>query len=240
MSSHPLFDFFSKDRPPIDPDSSKWPKSWKTIHWKSYPHYPQIALPKPYPMNTSLEDVITRRASRRDFSTTQKLSLQEISNLLFYSCGLMRPNDNLDKSRRAHPSGGALYPLEIYPLIFLGANEQNHGIHHYNILEHALEKLPEENTEKLKTAFSYPWAADASIILLFSFIEYRTVPKYGNLAYKFALLEAGHISQNIYLTCAAMDLKCCAIGEVDSKSIHQALNIDGISEVVFYAVAVGK
>jgi SagB-type dehydrogenase family enzyme len=168
------------------------------------------------------------------------LTIEKISCLLFYSCGLTKPHRNPNHSRRPHPSGGGLYPIEIYPLIFVGTKGIGKGLYHYNISGHFLEKLPEKDIEALKSAFRYPWVADTAMTLLLSFTEARTKPKYGNFAYKVGLIEAGHIGQNIYLTCAALGLKCCALGGFDAETLHRALDLDGVSEVLFYALAVGR
>lgn len=238
---HPFFEFFNKNRPPISSDSSKWPREWKIVKWKSYPSHQKIDLPKPEMPESSLKNSLLNRQSYRDFSDKTVLpSLKELSTLLFYSCGLTKPNKDLNSSRRPHPSGGGLYPLEIYLLIFKPSKEIASGLYHYDIRNHRLEKLSERNVEELKQAFHYPWAADASMMILFSFTESRGKPKYGNLAYKVGLIEAGHIGQNFYLNCAALKLKCCALGGLDEDKIHRALDLDGFGETVFYVIAVGK
>ena len=237
--SNPFFDFFNRDRPHIDPDTAKWPIAWKTIRWKTYPRCPSITLPDPEINGTTLKKAILSRVSSRKFSN-KPLTTQEISTLLFYSCGITRPHEDKNQSRRAQPSGGGLYPIETYLLVFHGSTEIKSGAYHYNVLDHSLEKLRDEDVAHLKTAFHYPWVADVSLVLLFSFLEERTKPKYGNFAYKVGLIEAGHIGQNIYLNCAAMKLKCCALGGMDFDKMHKVFDLDQNREVLFYSIAVGK
>lgn len=239
---HPFFGFFKRERPYIDPDSSLWPHKWRTVRWKSYERYPKILLPKPRLPEITLENVIRNRHSSREFSGSS-LSLHEISPLLFYSCGLVHPDPDLNRSRRAYPSGGGLYPLELYPFMFFGSQEISPGAYHYNVLEHCLERLPVEDADiaRAKNAFHYPWAAHASLVLVFSFVEERSKAKYGDFSYKLGLLEAGHVSENVYLNCAALGLKCCALGDInDDALVHNMLNLDGMAEVAFYAIAIGK
>ena len=45
--------------------------------------------------------------------------------------------------------------------------------------------------------------------------------------------------QNIYLVSQALGLKCCALGDFDKELIHKLLDIDGITETAFYALAIG-
>ena len=238
-TSNPFFDFFNRDRPYIEHDSTKWPIAWKTIRWKSYPRCPSIILPSPKINNTTLKEAILNRVSSREFSD-KPLTTQEISNLLFYSCGLTRPHEDKNQSRRAQPSGGGLYPIETYLLVFHDTAEIKSGAYHYNVFNHSLEKLGDNDVTHLKMAFHYPWVADTSLMLLFSFIEGRTKPKYGNFAYKVGLIEAGHIGQNVYLNCTAMKLKCSALGGMEFEKMQKFFDLDQNREVLFYSIAVGR
>ena len=47
-------------------------------------------------------------------------------------------------TRRAYPSGGARFPLEIYVFLFK-CKDLVSGIYHYNVLDHSLEKILDEN-----------------------------------------------------------------------------------------------
>jgi SagB-type dehydrogenase family enzyme len=64
--------------------------------------------------------------------------------------------------------------------------------------------------------------------------------KYGNFAFKLGLIEAGHLAQNLYLMSAEQNLKCCALGGFNEKIIHKLLDIDGATEIAFYAFVAGK
>ena len=236
--SHPFFEFFNRDRPYIDPDSSKWPKEWSTVYFKSYPRLPQIRLPKPKLGNFSLEKAILKRESNRNFSG-KPIKLEELSALLYYGAGIIKGEG--DSSRRAYPSGGARYPLEVYPLVF-NVERLNPGVYHYNIKNHNLELLldDKEDLENSKNAFYGNFISKSSVIFVISMIPWRSQMKYGNFALKVGLIEAGHLAQNVYLLASALELKCCALGGFQEKPIHQLLDIDGVTEIGVYAVAVGK
>ena len=234
--THPFFEFFNKNRPYIDPDSSKWPKEWSTVYFKSYPRLPQIKLPKPKLGNFSLEKAILNRESNRNFSG-KPIKLEELAALLYYGAGITKGEG--DMSRRAHPSGGARYPLEVYPFVF-NIDGLNPGVYHYNVKNHHLELLlaDKENLENSKNAFYGDFISKSSVIFVITMVPWRSSIKYGNFALKLGLLEAGHISQNIYLLTQVLKLKCCALGGFEEKLIHRLLDIDGITETAFYALAV--
>ena len=54
------------------------------------------------------------------------------------------------------------------------------------------------------------------------------------------LQESGHIGQNIYLVSEALGLKCCALAGTKDENLEKLIDIDGITESVVYALAVGK
>lgn len=236
---HPLFEFFERNRPQIDADPAKWPAAWSTVQWTTYPRYHTRTLPPPGPLpSITLGDAILRRKSVREFSGTP-LSAEKLSTLLYYSCGLITPSDARAPNRRTYPSGGGLYPIELYPLILRGNKKIPTGGYHYNVRDHSLEELPDVAVDEIPKNFHYPWVADATVILFFGFSEERSKPKYGNFSYKAGLIESGHISQNMYLVSGALGLKCSAVGGFSSSRVHELLGLDPIRESLFYTVVVG-
>ncbi len=68
----------------------------------------------------------------------------------------------------------------------------------------------------------------------------RTEVKYGINAYRFALLEAGHIGQNISLLAEKEKLGCCALGGFDNDKLSQLLDISQEDEIPLYAFSLGN
>lgn len=54
------------------------------------------------------------------------------------------------------------------------------------------------------------------------------------------LLDAGHVCQNLYLACQAIDCGTCDVGAYDQKLIDKFLGLDGENEFVVYVAPVGK
>ena len=69
---------------------------------------------------------------------------------------------------------------------------------------------------------------------------FRCCDKYGKLGYRYILLEAGHIGQNMYLVSEALGLKCCALGGTRDENLEKLIDIDGVTEAVVYGFAVGR
>lgn len=238
-----IFHQSSKDNkrghPPIPDDNNKWPTEWKTTYYKSYARFPKVDL-SDNPIKADFFNLIKQRRSQRDFNRGS-ISKDELSLLLKYSCGNTQPMGN-GRYHRAQASGGARFPIEVYPIVFRGSNDLKAGLYHYDVKNHSLDTLwgREFSDEDIHGIFSYPWVKDATLGIVMTAVFWRNQNKYGERGYRYILLEAGHIGQNFYLVSEALGLKCCALGGTRDKDLEKLIDIDGISESVVYGLAIGK
>jgi SagB-type dehydrogenase family enzyme len=68
---------------------------------------------------------------------------------------------------------------------------------------------------------------------------WRTRFKYGLRGYRFALLEAGHLMQNVLLAAAALDLAAVPVGGFFDSRLERLLSIDGVNESALYCASIG-
>jgi SagB-type dehydrogenase family enzyme len=68
----------------------------------------------------------------------------------------------------------------------------------------------------------------------------RSTFKYGPRGYRFVLLEAGHVAQNINLTASALKLGSLNLGGFIDRETDAFLHLDGVSHSTVYSIAVGK
>jgi nitroreductase len=54
------------------------------------------------------------------------------------------------------------------------------------------------------------------------------------------LIDIGHVGQNLYLACEAIQAGTCAVGAYDQEQLDKLLNVDGIDEFSIYLAPVGK
>jgi SagB-type dehydrogenase family enzyme len=219
------------------PDPANWPQSWKTTYFKEYPRLDKIVLPPPHSLkNTTLEEVLLKRKSTRNFSK-KPLSLEQISNLLFYSAGL-RENEYPWVGNRTYPSPGGRYALEVY--LISQNSELPLGVYHYNLRSHSLEFLLEMENFNNPYYFNQYWTEQSSIIVLITAIFERNTIKYGQRGYRHVLEEAGHMGQNFYLVGTGLNIGVSGIGGYLDDELNSLLDIDGIRETVIYVLGAGN
>lgn len=221
-------------------DGCDAPIAWPMAHFKSYPRFDQIALDRvPSSSGLSVEDAITNRRSRRDF-TGEPISLGELSKILFYSTGITYRNRTWDDSRRAYPSAGAGYPLESYPVV-LRVRNVDRGIYHHDVKRNTLELMRGGDfSSRIVQCTGQEWVRAASVVLVVSAVFGRTIAKYGDRGYRYVFLDAGHMVQNTYLVAVSMNLGCCTIGGFLDHEMDTMLELDGRDESVVYIAAIGR
>jgi len=80
----------------------------------------------------------------------------------------------------------------------------------------------------------------AQVCLVLSAVFQRTRWRYRERSYRYVLLEAGHIGQNVYLAATSMGLGACAVGAFLDDELNGLLGLDGSEEAALYILAVGK
>lgn len=212
----------------------------KTTYYKEYPRLPFIALAGNHTGKNDVFEAILERKSTRKFGE-YALTKNDLAALLKYACG----NTDIltgDRRRRAYPSAGARYPIEVYPIVFRGNTEVPAGVYHYSVRRHGLEALwaHEFALEEIKDFFIQPELAIAPVLIIMTAVFWRNQNKYQERGYRQILIESGHVGQNIYLVSQPLGLKCVALSGVVDRKIEELLDIDGVTESVVYAIAIGK
>lgn len=213
---------------------------WITINYKAYARMPLVTLPKPSILRKqSLVKVLTDVSSNRQFSDNT-ISLKMLSTLLYYSLGVRNPTEkNPDNLHRFYPSAGARYPIEAY-VIAHNVHGLKKGIYHYYVREHVLEKIENRPAKIGKDYVVFPFVDKASALIVLTAVFARTTNKYGSRGYNYALLEAGHMGQNLYLLSSALGMSACPVGGFYETAFNTLLRIDPSREPTIYMMAVGS
>lgn len=216
--------------------------------YKVYPTAPRIDLPKDLQsLTVEFERVIQTRRSLRNFDG-RSMNLNDLSKILLNSYGItgsiaIPHHPSMVQHLRATPSAGALYPLEIYLAIFRVKDLQK-GLYHYNVESHLLEFLKGGIFAKKigELCFVEPFVKikKSCLVLILSAVFNRTLFKYQDRGYRFILMEAGHLAQNVSLVCHAMGLGSVLIGGFLDDEMNQLLDLDGRYESVIYPIIIGR
>jgi SagB-type dehydrogenase family enzyme len=205
--------------------------------YKTYPTARSIALPDPNGyQGLSLEKAIETRRSIRDYAD-EALSLEELSRLLHAAQGITAER----RGYRAAPSAGALYPIETYAVVHDVAGLER-GLYHYSVADHTLEQLRAENLRRtiVVAGIGQDMLGQAQVCFVLSAFFQRLRWKYRERTYRYALLEAGHIGQNLYLAATSMGLGACAVGAFLDDELNNLLELDGQQEAALYMISVGQ
>ncbi len=207
---------------------------WRVPDGDWRPQYKEAesgAIPLPDAPDGGITSLIRRRRSCRDFAPGE-LTAEDLAALLAGSYGITGISAGV--YQRAAPSAGGLYPLETYVIT-------RAGIAHYITRDHALEPTAAAPPPGELTACFYgqPWAEVAPAVITLTAVFERTQAKYGPRGYRFALLEAGHVAQNICLLAEERGLAAVCLGGLIDSRLNALLGIDGRSEAALYAVAAG-
>ena len=211
-----------------------------TLPFEGYPVY---TLPAELStLSIELQEAIVNRTSTREFVPHQ-ISSEELGTLLFYAYGNNRDNKDTEFIRpfRVVPSGGALYPLEIF---FYSSHLKDlpMGVFHYNPQHNHIRLIHKGNhNETLSRSLISPEIGlCASLIIFITAMFERSSFKYGDRSYRFILLEAGHVAQNLNLIATGLGLGVLNIGGFYDREIDDFLGLDGVTHSTIYMLAIGE
>ncbi len=217
---------------------------------------PQPALELPYPPQAALIDLpspdslhipaldlrlaIEQRRTLRHYQETP-LTLSELSYLLWATQGVQNVT-NRPVTFRTVPSAGARHAFETFLLLNRVA-DVTPGLYRYIALEHAL--LPvNSNPALVDTLVHACWDQEqvrrSAATFFWAAVLERMYWRYGERGYRYLLLDAGHVCQNLYLAAESVACGVCAIAAYHDDLLNPALGLDGQELFTVYAASLGK
>ena len=171
----------------------------------------------------SLERAIHRRRTIRSFDK-KILTIEQLSQLLWSAQGITEERG----FKRAAPSAGALYPMDIYGAVGKDCVEKlAPGVYHYEPANHSVSLVREGDLRRdiAIAALGQMWISDAPLTFLITAEYSRIMVKYGQRGIRYAMIEAGHIGQNIFLQSQAIGLGSGIVGAFDDEKLIQVMGI---------------
>ena len=163
-------------------------------------------------LDVSLMQALSDRASQREFSNKQ-LSLEELSSLLWAANGV-----NREDGKRTAPSAVNAQDIDIYVCMASGAY----------LYDAKQSKLSRITTEDLRPAVcgKQPMEAPVFLVMIADISRYpEGLASQRQLVESFACMDAGYVSGNIGLYCAAAKLATVPRASMDKEALAKALNL---------------
>jgi SagB-type dehydrogenase family enzyme len=80
----------------------------------------------------------------------------------------------------------------------------------------------------------------AALVVAFTAVLERTKRKYGERGYRYALIEAGHVAQNLCLAAGALGLACMTVCGFFDDKLNDLFGLDGVDETSLYVAYLGR
>lgn len=174
----------------------------------------------------ALMTALANRRSDREFRT-ENLSLKHLSEIMWAAYGT-----NREDGKKTAPSALALYPLKVYAIMA-------EGIYLYDAAAHELSPVVEGDHRELAGGFPAARTAPLNLVFIADYSRYRNTGnemidgylKSPEIRVRFASLDAGHCTQNVYLYCATQGIKAVVRGGVEA-GLTELLGLDGDHEFI--------
>jgi SagB-type dehydrogenase family enzyme len=195
-----------------------------------------------------LVDCLRERRSVRSYADDPLplAALEQFLQLAARSFALVQTPNLGWVSYRNYPSGGARYPLEIYPVVYNVAG-LTAGAYFYCPFRHRLETVPTEpehrrallNTAVARMSDVVPRHGRPAVLFVITAVFARTCWKYRGMPYHIILEETGALYQTMYLTATRLGLAPCAIGAFPERAVAEILGLDSRDEAQVGLFALG-
>jgi putative peptide maturation dehydrogenase len=192
--------------------------------------------------------LLSERRTTRNFDAAP-LTREELSLVLYYTFGChgyARVGERIVLVKKTSPSGGGLHPIEVYPLV-VAVEGVDVGLYHYRAERHALDlihPLDIDSAREWLVEFTagQTYLATAPVLLIMTARFARSFWKYRGSARNYAVLvmDAGHLSQTLYLVCEELGLGSFVSAAVNAANIEDRLGLDNLEEGILAVCGCGR
>jgi SagB-type dehydrogenase family enzyme len=187
-----------------------------------------IKLPPPAKKGgMAVAEALEGRRTVRHFAT-RPLDLAQISQLLWGADGISDP-----RGLRTSPSAGATYPLDLYLVVGeRGVVNLPAGVYHYLVAEQALRPLTPGDLRApvARASLHQSWMAEAPVMVVITGEYRRCMARYGQRGIRYTHMEAGNVSQNVFLTAEALGLGAGIVGAFEDQALARVLKLPAAHE----------
>ena len=184
----------------------------------------QLPQPEVQKLNMSLGDALKQRRSYRDM-TEQEVDLQTVSTILWAACGISDPASG----KITAPSAVNMQDIKVFVC-------SQYGVFRYMPKDNTL--VPVTTTDiRPSLAAGQDFAKKAPVALIL--VSTKDNERMDNNRY--GGVDAGYVSQNIYLACIALGLHTVARAMMNKDAIKRELNLADTSIILLnHPIGFGK
>jgi SagB-type dehydrogenase family enzyme len=173
--------------------------------------------------------------------TIDPLTLDELTYLLWYTQGVKKVTAR-PVTMRTVPSGGARHPFETF-LVVSNVKGLEPGLYRYLAVDHSLLQLKTGtgfSAEISDVCLKQPHIQECPVSFWWCAVPERSTWRYSTRGYRYMLIDAGHVCQNLYLAADVINCGVCAIGAYDDAGLNAFWGLDGVDQFIIYGASLGK
>ncbi len=230
MSAFTYHTLTSYDRFRMTPHRLDWENQPRLD--KGYPTLDTLELDRHPPIPRINYGKLVHRAGNNVDLPGQPLDMKTVSSLFLLTEKMTAQSiyGNQPFYFRSVASAGALFPCELY-IVAHHVNGLAPGVYHYDVFDFCLTVLRKGPVAMVS---SPPSGAAATVYL--SGIFYRSAWKYRQRAYRYVLLDAGHLLENLRLALSALELSFSVALDFDDRAAAVLLGLEPMREGVLACV----
>jgi len=206
--------------------------------YKRYPESDAIRLPDVPPIQKgSLRDIY---AQKRSAPAAIDMDFNLLSRILTLTCCITAKSRHRshDFYFRSAASAGALYPCELY-LVNDPIDGLEGGVYHYDLHSRSLAPLRSGKfTDFAEKCFENEETEPGFLYFFATAIFFRSAWKYRDRAFRYVLLDAGHLMENLILAIQSIGLRFSIHYDYNDRDCERLLGIDGKREGILACIAI--
>ncbi len=216
------------------------------IDWKRMPSpfkiYPGVKT-RLFPKDIDIPHIDPKKLflSKSFLENKSEISFRDIGKILLlaYTITEIKQYPSGPFAFRSAPSAGALYPCEIYI-----ATEKIHhlepAIYHYSIEKNGLTPIRKGDFTPYISSGIPSQKSDPVVFFIITVIFYRSAWKYGERAYRYLLLDTGHLLENLSLALKAAGYHYSIYLDFDDEKINRIIRVNEEQEASIVVVSIDR
>ncbi|NEQ95261.1 MAG: SagB/ThcOx family dehydrogenase [Cyanothece sp. SIO2G6] len=183
-----------------------------------------------------LEQTMLKRRSTREY-TGESITLNQLKTILDFT---YHPSHYGDQGIDAAPDYCDLSLLETF-IAVAGVTGLDEGCYYYAPIAEELRQIRFKNFRKdlHGLCLGQPLGKDAAAVIFHTADLTKAVDRYGDRAYRYLHMDAGHLGQRLNLAAIRLGLGVSGIGGFFDDMVNEVLGIP-VDEAVVYITTLGR